>query len=200
MTPGMVSVLNTPRFDSGYIFGVRLRGLLEEFHLWALVFQRYACFNSGYKFIRCPQAPDACHHGRYGPEGMLCVAVQKTADFPQLQFFKVVDIPVVTRRLIPVVLGTVEIPQLRVDMVVDAPVMQLVQIVVVLSWCRGCFLRSRLLSDQSDYPAAGHGDRCPCCAGRERSTRAVVEKTVVLPRLHCRGFRLEEQLFVLVLG
>ena len=37
-------------------------------------------------FFRCPQALDACHHGRYGPEGMLCVAVQKTADFPQLQF------------------------------------------------------------------------------------------------------------------
>ena len=27
----MVSVLNTPRFDSGYIFGVSLRSLLEEF-------------------------------------------------------------------------------------------------------------------------------------------------------------------------
>ena len=38
-------------------------------------------------FLRCPQAPDACHHGLYAPEGMLCVAVQKTADFPQLQFF-----------------------------------------------------------------------------------------------------------------
>ena len=32
MTPGMVSVLHTPRFDSGYIFGVSLRSLLEEFH------------------------------------------------------------------------------------------------------------------------------------------------------------------------
>ena len=31
MTPGMVSVLNTPRFDSGYIFGVSLRSILEEF-------------------------------------------------------------------------------------------------------------------------------------------------------------------------
>ena len=31
MTPGMVSVLNTPRFDSGYIFGASLRSLLEEF-------------------------------------------------------------------------------------------------------------------------------------------------------------------------
>ena len=31
MTPGMVSVLNTPRFDSGHIFGVSLRSLLEDF-------------------------------------------------------------------------------------------------------------------------------------------------------------------------
>ena len=31
MTPGMISVLNTPRFDSGYIYGVSLRCLLEEF-------------------------------------------------------------------------------------------------------------------------------------------------------------------------
>ena len=34
----------------------------------------------------------------------------------------------------------------------------------------------------------------PVVQGRERSTCAVVEKTVVLPRLHCRGFPLEEQL------
>ena len=52
MTPGMVSVLNPPRFDSGYKFGVSLRGLVEEFHMLALVFQRYAWFNSGYKFMR----------------------------------------------------------------------------------------------------------------------------------------------------
>ena len=31
MTPGIVSVRNTPRFDSGHIFGVSLRSLLEEF-------------------------------------------------------------------------------------------------------------------------------------------------------------------------
>ena len=31
MTPGMVSVLNTPLFDSGHIYGVSLRSLLEEF-------------------------------------------------------------------------------------------------------------------------------------------------------------------------
>ena len=37
-------------------------------------------------FLGCPQVPDTCHHGRYGPERMLCVAVQKTADSPQLQF------------------------------------------------------------------------------------------------------------------
>ena len=32
MTPGMVSVFNTPWFDSGYKFGVSLRGLFEKFH------------------------------------------------------------------------------------------------------------------------------------------------------------------------
>ena len=140
----------------------------------SLVFQRYAWFNSGYKFmrqtteagfsgydapravfLRCPQAPDACHHGRYGPEGMLCVAVQKTADFPQLQFLA----------------GRAVHP-------------------VVAQW--------QCLTVQTvgprDSPVARYGDRRPCCAGRESSTCAVVEKTVVLPRLHCRGFRLEEQL------
>ena len=32
------------------------------------------------------QTPDACHHGRYGPEGAVRGAVQKTKAFPQLQF------------------------------------------------------------------------------------------------------------------
>ena len=101
MTPGMISVLTTPQFDNGYIFGVILRSLLEEFSSFfnamlgstvetSLRQTTEACF-TGYDapravFLCCPQAPDACHHGRYGPEGTLCVAVQKTADFPQLQF------------------------------------------------------------------------------------------------------------------
>ena len=33
----MFSVFNTPRFDSGYMFGVSLRGLLEEFQTWKLL-------------------------------------------------------------------------------------------------------------------------------------------------------------------
>ena len=37
------------------------------------------------------QATDACHHVRCGPEGAVRGAVQKTSDFPQLQFIKVVD-------------------------------------------------------------------------------------------------------------
>ena len=37
-------------------------------------------------FPSLSSGPDACPHGRYGPEGMLRVAVQTTADFPQLQF------------------------------------------------------------------------------------------------------------------
>ena len=100
MTPGIISVLNTPRFDSGYIFGVSLRSLLEEFSSFfnamlgstvdTSLRQTAEAGFTGYvapraAFLRCPQAPDACHHGRYGPEGMLCVAVQKTAD-PQLLF------------------------------------------------------------------------------------------------------------------
>ena len=40
----MFSVFNTPRFDSGYMFGVSLRGLFEELHTWTLVFQRNAWF------------------------------------------------------------------------------------------------------------------------------------------------------------
>ena len=31
-------------------------------------------------------------------------------------------------------------------------------------------------------------------------TGAVVEKTVVLPRLHCHGFRLEEQLIIALMS
>ena len=52
----------------------------------------------------CRQAPDACHHGRYGPEGALRGAVQKTVEFPQLLLiFQVVDFPVVVQRAIPMV-------------------------------------------------------------------------------------------------
>ena len=86
MTPGLISVLNTPRFDSGYIYGVSLRCLLEEFPSYfnstlCLVQQWIQVYASVYVaglpshdapravFLRCPQAPDARHHGRYGPEG-----------------------------------------------------------------------------------------------------------------------------------
>ena len=68
----MVSVFHTPRFDSGYIFGVRLRGLLEEFHMWTLVFQRNAWFNSGYKFMRQATVRGFCRArccARHVPDG-----------------------------------------------------------------------------------------------------------------------------------
>ena len=103
MTPGRVSVFNTLWFDSGYSRRQFMR-LLEVFTrvdprisaqclVRLLMRQTTEAGFSGYDapravFLRCPQAPDACHHGRYGPEGMLCVAVQKTADFPQLQFLE----------------------------------------------------------------------------------------------------------------
>ena len=57
--------------------------------------------------------------------------MQKTAENPQLQFiYKVVDIPFVPQRQIPMVQAfpqTTVIPKLRVDRAVDAPVMQVVQ-------------------------------------------------------------------------
>ena len=34
MTSGTVSVCYSPRFDSGYMFAVSLRFLLEEFHIF----------------------------------------------------------------------------------------------------------------------------------------------------------------------
>ena len=37
-------------------------------------------------FLYLSSGPDGRHHGRHAPEGMLRVAVQKTADFPKLQF------------------------------------------------------------------------------------------------------------------
>ena len=99
MTAGIVFVFNTPWFDSGHI-GVSLRSLLEVFSSFfnamlgstvdTSLRQTTEAGFTGYVapravFLRCPQAPDACHHGRFGPEGMSCVAVQITAD-PQLQF------------------------------------------------------------------------------------------------------------------
>ena len=65
------------------------------------------------------QAPDACHHRWYGPEGKLRGAVQKTADSPQLQFFEGRRYFLfVVQRPIPMVLTvqlTMEIPQLFLD-------------------------------------------------------------------------------------
>ena len=165
MTPGMVSVLNTPTFDSGH-FGVSLRCLLEEFpsyfnamlgstgdtslcvRLRRLVFSGYDAPRA--VFLRCPQAPDACHHGRYGPERMLCVAVQKTADSPQLQFLA-------GRAVHPVVAQwqclTVQTVGPR-DTVIDVPVVQDERVPHVPSWRRpscshGCTVVAFVLRSSS---------------------------------------------------
>ena len=70
--------------------------------------------------------PGCSHHGRYGPEGGLRRNVQKTVENSQLQFIKVVFIPVVTPRRIPRSHRPTEIPQL-LDKVVDVPVVQVVR-------------------------------------------------------------------------
>ena len=56
--------------------------------------------------------------------------MQKTADFPQLHFIKVVVFLVVTPRLISIVLVTIEIPQLLFDTVVNAPILQIFPVVL----------------------------------------------------------------------
>ena len=58
-----------------------------------------------YCTLRCvpfllSSGPGCSHHGWYGPEGGLRRAVQKTSENPQLQFIKVVFIPVVMQRRI----------------------------------------------------------------------------------------------------
>ena len=65
----MFSVFNTPRFDSGYMFGVSLRGLLEELHTWTLVFQRNAWFDSGFMLMR--QTAEAGFAGGFAPRAVL---------------------------------------------------------------------------------------------------------------------------------
>ena len=89
--------------------------------------------------------------------------LQKTTDFPQWQFIKVVDISFVLQRLIPMVLATIEILQSRVDVVVDALFMQVVQIS-----CRGA---------EED----SHG--LDCSTDRRNSPLAPQDIPVVTPRL-----------------
>ena len=81
-------------------------------------------------FLLCPQAPDASHHGRYGPEGMFCVAMQKIADFPQLQFLAGRAVHPVVAQWLCLTVQTLldqEIPQL-LDTVIDVPVVLVVQV------------------------------------------------------------------------
>ena len=70
------------------------------------------------------------------------------------------------------------------DKVVDVPVVQ----DRADFPCRGADAVSHGPDCSSDHGVSTvclrQGDRCPCCASRERSTGAVVEKTVELPRLH----------------
>ena len=106
-------------------FGPEVQLRRHWWHAWLVLL---VTLHPALCFFPCRQAQDARHHGRYALEGMSRVAVQKTADFPQLRFFKVVDIPVVTPRLIPMVLVTIEIPQL-LDTVIDVPNAQVVFVV-----------------------------------------------------------------------
>ena len=51
------------------MFGVSLRGLLEEFHTWTLVFQRNAWFDCGFMLMR--QTTEAGFAGDFTPRAVL---------------------------------------------------------------------------------------------------------------------------------
>ena len=130
------------------------------------------------------QATDACHHSRYGPEGAVRGAVQKTAEIPQLQFITVVDISFVVQRLIAMVLATIEFPQLRVETVVDALILQVVQIS-----CHGTKAGSHGPDSLSDHTSCstrpcrtGRAD-FPCGGGEACPTVQTVRRTIVIPQL-----------------
>ena len=121
----------------------------------------------------------------------------------------VVVIPVVTQRLISVVLSIMVFPQLQfLDKVIDDPVVRVVQVlpsrspVVCNDRCPGYVPQLQLInkavyipvvaqslipktflfSRPSRFPCCRtHGGRCPCCVGRASSTVAVGEETVALP-------------------
>ena len=101
LTSGFIPVFSANWFDNGYMClsvygGLGFAGcdaLRAVLPLWF-------------------SGPDALHQGRYGPKGGLRRAVQKTVENPQLQFIKVVFLPVVVQRRILMVSQTIEIPQL----------------------------------------------------------------------------------------
>ena len=98
---------------------------------------------------------------------MLRVAVQITADFPQLQFLAG------RRYFLSWCGGRFPWSCCSADhrdspvapvYVVDAPALLIV--LVSLSWRRGGLPCSRPVPDQSVSRVARHGGRCPCCTGR----------------------------------
>ena len=81
-------------------------------------------------FLPCLQARDARHHGRYGPEGMLRFAVQKTADVRSRSSSQVVDFLLRCRGLFPWSCCSADhrVSPVAPVHVVDVPVMQVVQL------------------------------------------------------------------------
>ena len=79
---------------------------------------------------------------------------------------------------VAVVEETVALPQLQ--LLRNSP-----DVVSIPSWCRGSF--HGLADHRNSAVSLRQGDRRPCCTGGVSSTGAVVEETVVLPRVHLLG-------------
>ena len=86
---------------SPFVFAGRFRRYggraVSQVPLW----RRHSCFHNCSSLRNCRP----------------CFRLRKTAGFPQLQFIKVVHIPVVVQRPIPMVLVTIASPQLQFDKV-----------------------------------------------------------------------------------
>ena len=173
----MVSALNTPRFDSGHTFGVSLRSLLEEFPSY---------FNA-----MLASTVDTS----------LCVRLRRLVLLVTMHL-ALYSFVVLRPQMLVITAGMDQkecyvSPCRKLRIFRSCSSSQVVQF--ILSLRSGCVSRSRLLLDQEIHQLLDTVIDVPVVQV-ERSTCAFVEKTVVLPRLHCRGFRLEQQLIIALMS
>ena len=155
MTSGIVSVLNTPRFDSVHIFGVSLRSLLEEFPSYF-----YAMLGSTVDTRLCVRLRRLvfwfrCTLRCFPPlsSGPRCLSSRT----------------VWTRRNVMCGFSAVAVPHRSTPS---------------LSFCRGSSPWSSLFSRPQRFTCCCSisGGQCPCYAGRAISPVQVVERTVKIPQ------------------
>ena len=206
---GMVSVFITPWFDSGYMLGVSLRGLLastlqktaDSPQLQFIEGSRHPCLYAG----AVPFGPDCPenhrdstvarrHDGRCpfraGCTGSHVQVVGGTVVLPQFLLVEKIavsyeddDILIVMQRpILMVQRWTIEISQFQFVLGGRRPCFQDEQVHFPVEAQRQVH-GPNCSFDRGHSTVAQHGVRCPCCAVLQFSS-ADVEETVELPRLH----------------